>query len=154
MRPAPFIKIASALTFLHAVLHTIGGVLGKPAAGIQATTLAVMKANQFPVMGFTRSYSSFYTGMGLAVSIMLMAEAVVFWQLASLSKAEAPSLRPILATFLVGYLALALNSSWYFFLPPVITEVLIAGCLGAAIVTARPRASVASFPTGRATSAG
>jgi hypothetical protein len=40
--------------------------------------------------------------------------------------------------FLLGYLAMALNSYAFFFSAPVITELLIALCLGAAIFTAKP----------------
>jgi hypothetical protein len=41
----------------------------------------------------------------------------------------------MLATFLVGYLGVAVVSSRYFFAAPVITEILIALCLGLAIVS-------------------
>jgi len=37
---------------------------------------------------------------------------------------------------------LAVNSNAYFFIGPVITEILIAACLGAAIVTAKSSLSV------------
>jgi hypothetical protein len=85
-----------------------------------------MKANVFPLMGMTRSYWDFYMGMGLAGSIMLMAEAIVFWQLSALAKSNARSVRPIVATFFVGYVALAVNSYTDIFAPPVVTELLIA----------------------------
>lgn len=42
-----------------------------------------------------------------------------------------------MAVFLMGYLALALNSYTFFFSGPVIAELVIVFCLGAAIVTAR-----------------
>lgn len=138
MKPVLLIRIASLLTFLHAVLHTIGGVFGRPAPGPAQAAVAAMKANQFAVMGLPRTYWDFYHGSGLAIGIMLLVEAAVFWQLATIAKTLALSLRPILATFLCGYLALAVNSYQYFFAPPVIVEVLIAACLGLAILTARP----------------
>jgi hypothetical protein len=62
-----------------------------------------------------------------------MAEAVLFWQLGSLAKTDAPRLRPILATFFVAYSVLAVNSYAYFFLGPVIVEIFIATCLGLAL---------------------
>jgi hypothetical protein len=34
MKPAIFLRIAAALTFIHAVLHTIGGVFGKVPPGL------------------------------------------------------------------------------------------------------------------------
>jgi hypothetical protein len=138
MKPVIFLRIASVLTVIHAVLHTIGGVFGQPAPGVQAATVLVMKTNQFPLMGFTRSFWDFYIGMGLGVSIFLTVEALVFWQLAALAKTQARELRLILATFAVGYLVFAVNSYWFFFLGPVVTEILIAVCLGMAIVTAKP----------------
>ena len=74
--------------------------------------------------------------MGLAVSIFLTAESVAFWFLAALAKRDAVRLRPLLATFAVAYLMFAVDSYFYFFLAPVVTELLIAACLVASTVTA------------------
>jgi len=137
MRSVIFLRIASVLTFVHAALHTIGGVFGGAAPGIQQATVAVMKANEFLAMGAMRSYWDFYRGMGLAVSVFLVMEAVVFWQLSSLAKSDGLRLRPVLAVFAVGYLGFAVVSYRYFFAAPVITEILIALCLGLAIRSAK-----------------
>lgn len=138
MKAAIFLRIASLLTLLHSVLHTIGGVFGKPAPGVAAATDAVMRANYFQVLGVTRSYWEFYRGMGLGVTIFLTAEGLVFWLLAPLAKKDAAQLRPILWVFVAAYLVFAVNSYTYFFSGPVIAEILIAGCLVGAIVTAKP----------------
>lgn len=138
MKPALFLRIASVLTLVHAALHTVGGVFGKPGPGAAEAAVAVMRMNRFPAMGFTRSYWEFYRGMGLGVSIFLTVVAIVFWQLGTLAKTDAARLRPILATFLAAYLVLAVNSYAYFFLGPVIAEILIALCLGMAMITAKP----------------
>jgi hypothetical protein len=140
MRPVLFLRIASVLTFIHAALHTIGGVFGSAAPGAMQTAVSAMKANEFVAMGVTRTFWDFYMGMGLAVSVFLTVEAVVFWQLGSLAKADALRLRPVLATFLVGYLGVAVVSYRYFFAGPVIAEILIALCLGLAIVAAKQMA--------------
>jgi len=137
MKPVIFLRIASVLTMIHAVLHTIGGVFGGAAPGVQQATVAVMKANEFAVMGAMRSYWDFYRGLGLVVTVFLAMEAVVFWQLGSLAKADALRLRPVLATFSIGYLGAAVVSYRYFFAGPVITEILIALCLGLAIASAK-----------------
>jgi hypothetical protein len=142
MRAALFLRIASVLTLVHAALHTIGGVFGEPAPGAQQATVAVMKANEFAVMGVMRSYWDFQMGLGLVVSVFLTVEAVVFWQLGSLAKMDAVRLRPVLATFLAGYLCAAAVSYRYFFAAPVITEILIAACLGLAIAFARQMSGV------------
>jgi len=138
MKAAIYLRIASFLTLIHAILHTIGGVFGKPEPGVAAMVAETMRANRFPVLGVTRSYADFYLGMGLGISIMLTAEALVFWLLASLVKSDGARLRPIIAVFLAGYLALAVNSWFFFFSPPVIVETLIALCLGMAIRFAKP----------------
>jgi hypothetical protein len=138
MKPVIFLRIASVLTLLHAILHTVGGVFAKPQTGVAAMVAATMQSNRFPVLGVTRSYADFYHGMGLGITISLTMEALVFWLLASLAKSDAARLRPILCVFLAGYLAFAVNSWFFFFSGPVIGEILIALCLGMAIVTAKP----------------
>lgn len=144
-KPALFLRIAAVITFIHAVLHTIGGVFGKVGPGPAAIAVQAMKVNQFLLMGNTRSFWDFYRGLGLGATISLSSEAVLFWQLSSLAKTEASRLRPIMATFLVAYTALSVNSYTYFFSAPVITEILIAACLGFAIGTAKsPVATYAS----------
>jgi hypothetical protein len=151
MKPVLFLRTASVLTMIHSILHTIGGVFGKPAPGVPAATLEIMKANTFPAMGMTRTYFDFLRGMGLGITIFLTIEAIVFWQLGTLAKTDAVRLRPIMATFLIAYLAMAVNSYTYFFLAPVITEILIAACLGMAIVTAKAAEPVGTgqIATGR-----
>jgi hypothetical protein len=134
MKPVISLRIASVLTLFHAILHTIGGVFGKPAPGV-ATTVAAIMRSRFPAFGVMRSYSDFYLGMGLAVSIFLTVEAIAFWILASMAKSDSARLRPLLAIFLLGYLALAINSFAFFFAAPVIAELLIAACIAVAIFT-------------------
>ena len=136
-KPTALLRIAAVVTLIHAVLHTIGGVFGKPDPGPATVALQAMKINQFLLLGHTRSYADFYRGLGLMVTIFLTAEAILFWQLGSLAQTDARRLRPILATFMVAYLALAANSYAYFFLGPVIVEICIAACLGLAMVTAK-----------------
>ena len=147
MKPAVYLRIASVLTFVHAVLHTVGGVFGKPAPGPASEVMAAMQSNRFLAMGQMRTYFDFLRGMGLAVSIFLTIDAVVFWMLASLVKQDGRRLRPIFAAFLAEYLLLAVNSNTYFFTAPVIVETLIAVCLGMAIATAKQ--PVTDFATQR-----
>lgn len=137
MKPVLYLRAASLLTLLHAVLHTIGGVYSKPDPGPQQAAVAAMKANEFPLMGATRSYWSFHMGLGLAVTILLTIAAVVLWQLGTLAKKESYRLRPIYWAFLVGFVAMAVDSYAYFFPPPVITELIIVACLAMAIFTSR-----------------
>jgi hypothetical protein len=138
MKPVVFLRIASVLTFIHAVLHTIGGVFGTPQPGAQQVAVAAMRANQFLLMGHMRSFWDFYMGLGLAATISLTVEAVVFWQLSSLAKRDSFRLRPIYAAFGVSFVIFAVASYRYFFLGPVITEILIALFLGLAFFASKP----------------
>ena len=152
MKPVIFLRVASVLTMIHSILHTIGGVFGKPEPGLAAATEAAMRANHFVVFGLTRTYFEFYRGMGLGITISLTAEAIVFWQLGTLAKSDAARLRPVIATFMVAYLAIALNSFEYFFFIPVIVEIVIAACLGMAIATSKAKepSPAGQLATGRA----
>jgi hypothetical protein len=138
MKPVIYLRIASVLTLLHAILHTIGGVFSTPDPGPQQTAVDAMKANTFPLMGSIRSYFAFFRGMGLGVTIFLVALAVLLWQLSSFAKAGSFRLTPLYWTLMVAFAAMALNSYLYFFWPPVIVELLIAVCLVEAILTSRP----------------
>jgi hypothetical protein len=135
-KPVLFLRIAAALTFIHAVLHTIGGVFGKIPPGPAAIAVAAMQANQFMFMGSLRSFWDFNSGFGLGITIFLTAESILMLQMSFLARTDARRLRPMMATFLIAYAVFAVDSYVYFFAGPVITELLIALCLGLAIATA------------------
>ena len=137
MKPSILLRVASVLTLVHAVLHTIGGVFGKTPPGAATVAVAAMQANHFVFMGAMRTYWEFQRGMGLAVTVFLTAEAIVFWMLASLAKTNARQLRPILVTFFFAYVAFAIVSARYFFWTPVVVELTIALCLGLACAGAK-----------------
>ncbi len=140
MKSGNYLRVAAVLTLIHSILHTIGGVFGKPVAGAGEQAVAAMKANHFVLMGSLRSYWDFYIGLGLGVTVFLTTEAVVFWLLAARMSTEGTKLRPIIFVFALGYLALALNSFRFFFFAPVIHELLIVSCLALAMLTAKPPA--------------
>jgi len=139
-RPAIFLHSAAVITLVQAVLHTIGGVFGKPMPGPATAAVEAMKANRFLLLGNTRSYWDFYLGFGLGATISLTAEAVVFWLLAGLAKRDALSLRPILITFLLAYAAMGVNAYAFFFVGPVIAEILVVLCLAMALWTTKAEA--------------
>ncbi len=75
--------------------------------------------------------------MGLAVTVFLTVEAIVFWQLGTLAKTDA-----VAVAANPGFVSRCLschgvNSYTYIFFGPVIAEILIAACLGMAIFTAK-----------------
>ena len=137
MKAVLALRVASILTFVHAVLHTAGGVFGRIPPGPATVATEAMKANSFVALGVTRTFWQYYRGMGLAVSIFLFAASIVTWQLGSLAR-NSTEIRPILATFVAGWLAMAVNSYFYFFAAPVIVEILLAVCFLWAIAATQP----------------
>lgn len=136
MRATVWLRIAAVLTLVHAVLHTVGGVFGKTPPGPASVAMAAMQANHFMFMGATRTYADFSRGLGLAVTISLTVDAIVFWLLGGLVKKAGAALRPVLAIFALEYIAIAVNSRVYFFTFAAVMEVVIAICLGMAMVKA------------------
>ncbi|HEY3052687.1 MAG TPA: hypothetical protein VGK04_04785 [Thermoanaerobaculia bacterium] len=141
MKPTLFLRIAAVLTLIHCIAHTAGGVLAGPAPGAQASALSVVKSMRFEVMGVSRSYWDFHFGYGLFVTITLLAEAILFWQLADVAKKDVTAVRPIIALFIFVFVAISIVSARFFFVAPVIVEFLIALSLAAAWVSARARLS-------------
>ena len=137
MKATVWLRIAAVLTLVHSVLHTVGGVFGKTPPGPASVAVAAMQANHFVFMGATRTFWDFQRGLGLAVTIFLTAEAIVFWLLGAVAKRDGAALRPVLAVFTLGYLAFAANSMVYFFTFAAVMELCIAACLLMAMVKAK-----------------
>ena len=136
MKPIPLMRVASILTLMHCFLHTVGGVFASPSHGSEEVgVIEAMKLHRFDVMGSMRSYWDFLFGYGLFVTIALLVQAVLFWQLASPVKINESGTRTTLLLFLLNYLGISVVSWRYFFAGPAITELLIATCLGIALAT-------------------
>ena len=132
-----FLRIASVLTLIHCAGHTIGGVFGKPKNGAEEiAVIETMKAHQFNVMGSMRAYWDFFFGYGLVVTVTLLIQGVLFWQLGSLIKTNPAAAKPVVALFCVNFLLMSVIVFKYFFLGAGVLELLIATCLAAAFFTA------------------
>lgn len=136
MKATIWLRIAAVLTLVHSILHTIGGVFGKTPPGPASVAVAAMQANHFVFMGATRTFADFQRGLGLAATIFLTVDAILFWLLSSLARTDGKRLRPILAIFVVGYAAFAVVSAKYFFALAAGMEVCIALCLALAWMSA------------------
>jgi hypothetical protein len=137
MKPTLFLRIASILTFVFCAAHTMGGVLGKPAPGVQTFVVQTMKANAFDFMGSRRTFWDFNLGYGLLISIVLIVHAILFWHLGTLVKTEGGRLRTIFALLCLEFAAQAPIAGRYFFIGPCVISTLIAACLLVAFLTAR-----------------
>jgi hypothetical protein len=142
MKPAILLRIASVLTLIHAFLHTAGGLLSAPTHGQdEINVLNTMRAFQFDFMGSMRSYWDFYFGFGLIVTLFLLLEAVLLWQVASLARSDADKARPFMLTLLAAFIAMMVLSLRFFFIAPLVVEGVIAVLIGVAYMWSR-RSSV------------
>jgi hypothetical protein len=141
MKPSIWLRIASILTLIHAILHTVGGMFGSPRTTVQATARTVVQSLHFDAFGSSRSYWDFYFGFGLVKSVTLLLSAALLWQLAALVKTDPAKARPFLAMLFVTFIAISAISWVYFFAPPFVFEIAIAACIGVAFVSTGKRRS-------------
>ena len=66
--------------------------------------LQSMRTFEFDVMGATRTYLDFYLGFGMYITVLLLLQAVLVWQLASLASVDPRRARPLVATLSLGTL--------------------------------------------------
>jgi hypothetical protein len=139
MRTTLFLRIASVLAIIHAILHTVGGVLSKPNNGApEIAIIDAMKSRSFNVMGSMRTYWDFFYGYGWLLGLALLVEGILFWQLATIAKTNAAPIRPIIMLFCINFLVTTIIAWKYFFIGPAVTEILIAAFLAAAYFAASP----------------
>ena len=135
MKSSLLLRIASILTLLFAAGHTTGGLSFWSPPG-ETEALRTMRSFHFDAAGVSRSYLDFYLGFGFILSIYLLAQAVVLWQLASMAKADPIQVRPLVGTFLAASVVCAFLSWRFMFLVPVVSCAAIAVCLGLAFYAA------------------
>lgn len=138
VKPHVLLRAASALTVVHAALHTIGGLFGAPTHGQPEIDVRnAMQGFRFDAMGSLRSYWDFYFGFGLFVSVSLSVLAILMWQLGGLARLDPARARPPIATLCLAFVAFTLVSCGYFFVAPIVVEAIIAVLLALAWVACR-----------------
>ena len=104
----------------------------------ETEVLRSMRAFQFDVMGATRTYWHFYVGFGLYITVLLLLQAVLLWQLASLVRVDPGRVRPLLGTLSVAGVAGTVVVSAFIFAVPALFSLVCTACLVLAFTTARP----------------
>ena len=134
------LRTASILTVLFAAGHTLGGLQSWSPAG-NTEVLRAMRQFQFEAEGVTRTYWEFYIGFGVMISVFLLVQAVMLWQLAAVSRRDPLQVRPMLVTILCGFAANAADLSLrFFFAVPVLFASVIAAAIGLALALSASRA--------------
>jgi hypothetical protein len=142
MNASLLLRGASILTAIHFAGHTFGGMFSSPSHGpLEVATIQAMKLQQFDFMGSMRSYWDFYFGFGLMLGVVLLIQTAQLWLLSTAVRRDAAAVRPLIGSFCVAYLAMAVLAWRYFFIAPVVFEVSIAICLALAFAAAKPTIS-------------
>ena len=137
-----FLRIASIVSVLFAGGHTLGGTESWSPAG-ETEVLAAMRSFHFDTEGVSRTYLDFYLGFGFIISVYLLLQAALLWQVATMAKTDPARVRSLVASFFVASLASGVLSWRFIFAVPAIFSAVIAVCLATAFLLSRrtaPRA--------------
>ena len=136
MKAFHFLRIAAVVMLLYCAGHT-AGMPWTPYTDPEALAIIeAMKNHSFEAEGLKGTYWDFYFGFGIIISLALLVQAGVLWQVASLAKTDAIRVRPIVVSFLVAFIMNAALAWKYFFAVPVVMSGVIALCLAIALVLA------------------
>lgn len=131
-----FLRIASAISLIFMLGHTTGGLRKWSPMG-DNEVLKAMTAVRFDAMGANRSYLDFYMGFGWSISVAMLMQTVLLWQMASLARADAPSVRPMIGVIAIATIASGLIA-WRFIFPlPALFSSALVIALAVAYVVAR-----------------
>src|SRR5690242_19089624 len=136
MNPTLLLRIAGAISLIFTLGHTAGGLsLWSPMG--DNDVLKAMTSVRFDVMGASRSYLDFYMAFGWSISVTMLMQTVLLWQIASLARTNAAGVRPMIAVIALAVLAGGLIA-WRLILPlPALFSVELLIALEAAYAAAR-----------------
>jgi hypothetical protein len=138
-----WLRISSVITLLFAAGHTLGGLKYWSPMGDNAV-LQAMRTVHFDAMGANRSYLDFYLGFGYSLSVIQLMLAVLLWQLATLARTNALTVRPMIAVITLAVAACAVIA-WRFILPvPALFSLVQLASLVAAYAVARGKSASAA----------
>ena len=137
MSSSVLLRIASVVSVLQFAAHTFLVVFSSPKHGPEEiSVIETMRSHKFNFLGSQRSYWDFYFGYALMAAFVCLVQAVLFWQLAAMGAASLPLFRFVVGLFVVANVVHALLSWKYFFITPIIPDLVIAACLVLALVRA------------------
>ena len=131
-----FLRIASVISLIFTIGHTAGGLRKWSPMG-DNEVLRAMTAVRFDAMGANRSYLDFYMGFGWSITVAMVMQTVLLWQLASLARTDPASVRPMIAVIALATVASGVIA-WRFIFPvPALFSSALVIALAAAYVVAR-----------------
>jgi len=131
-----WLRISSIVSLLFAAGHTLGGFQEWSPVG-DNPVLRSMKDVHFDTMGVNRSYFDFYMGFGWSISVILLMQAILLWQLASLARTQAAAVRPMILVIAIASAVSCMIAWRYIFLLPTLFFLALTASLVVAWVVAR-----------------
>jgi hypothetical protein len=130
-----WLRISAGIALLFAAGHTLGGLKYWSPMG-DNPVLQSMRSVRFDTMGANRSYFDFFMGFGHSLSVLLVMEAVLLWQLATLARSNALSVRPMIAVIALATAACGVIAWRFIFAVPAIFSLVLVLTLSVAYVLA------------------
>jgi len=115
MTTTVLLRISAVISLVFALGHSLGGLKRWSPMG-ENEVLKAMETVRFVTMGANRSYLDFFLGFGWSLTVAMLLQSVLLWQLASLARTDAAQVRPMIAAFAVATLAGGIIA-WQFILP-------------------------------------
>jgi hypothetical protein len=135
MTTTVLLRISAVISLLFAVGHSLGGLKKWSPMG-DNEVLKSMETVRFDTMGANRSYLDFFMGFGWSLSVGMLLQSALLWQLASLARSNTAEVRPMIAVFALATLASG-AIAWRFIFP---VPVLFSAALLVALVAAYMKA--------------
>jgi len=128
------LRIGAVISLFFAIGHTIGGVRASWSPIAENDVLAAMRTFHFNFAGVNRTYLELYRGFGSLLTVYLLLQAVLLWQLASIARTDRRQARPMVWSFFLASIAIAVLT-WIFLFPtPVYFDAALTACLAWALV--------------------
>jgi hypothetical protein len=136
MTTTQLLRIAAVISLLFTAGHSLGGLRKWSPMG-DNQVLRAMTTVRFETRGATRSYLDFFMGFGWSLSVFMLMQTALLWQVASLARTDPAHVRPMIAVFALATLASGLIAWRFIFLIPALFSGLLFITLVAAYVVAR-----------------
>src|SRR5262245_33958501 len=131
-----WLRISATVSLLFAVGHTLGGRRAWSPVG-ENEVLASMRTVHFNLQGVSRSFLDFYRGFGYSLSVFLVLQAILLWQLAAIARTQPHAVKPLVASFAIASLVGGLITWAYIFPVPAMFSAALTACLVIAFLLLR-----------------
>jgi len=131
-----WLRISAIVSLLLAVGHTLGGRKSWSPTG-ENPVLQQMRDVHFDVMGVNRSFYDFYMAFGYSLSVAILMQSILLWQLSGMVATDPVRVRPMIAVITAAVVASGIIAWRMIFPIPVYFEATLTVCLIIAMVQAR-----------------